>query len=205
MIGNDLVDLLTAQEESNWQRPRFLKKIFTSTEIAFIEKSSTPTLAVWCLWSKKESVYKLIARLEKRRFFAPKKIQCLPDNYTFISTPLQVSTSVVYQNQTFQTKSFLKEHCIHTIAYQESAASSMLIQDWYLPEKDPASQSQEVRKKLLAIYADLAQLEPQFLHIQKDAIGIPYFYYKNKKQATAISLSHHGNYVGFAMAVIHSN
>ena len=32
MIGNDIVDLKQAAKDSNWQRPRFLDKVFTKHE-----------------------------------------------------------------------------------------------------------------------------------------------------------------------------
>ena len=200
MIGNDLVDLLTAQQESNWQRPRFLEKIFTPSEIAFIKKATNPALAVWWMWSKKESVYKIIARLEQRRFFAPKKIVCLLDKPTSSIDLPQAPVSVQYHKQTFQTTSFVKEHFLHTIAYQAPSSPFILLEDWYMEKKDAITQSQKVRQKLLAAYAQYTHLEQAYLNIQKDTIGIPTLYYKNKKQFTAFSLSHHGNYVGFAIA-----
>ena len=32
MVGNDIVDLAEAKKASNWQRPRFLEKLFTPNE-----------------------------------------------------------------------------------------------------------------------------------------------------------------------------
>ena len=103
MIGNDIVDLQLARKESNWQRPRFLQKIFTEEEQHFIHTSSDKDVAVWLLWTGKESVYKIIARLEKRRFFAPKKIVCLLDKPTSSIKLPQGPVSVRYHQQTFQT------------------------------------------------------------------------------------------------------
>ncbi len=200
MIGNDLVDLLCAKQESNWQRPRFLEKLFTPTEITYIENAINPLLAVWSLWSKKESVYKIIARLEKRRFFAPKKIECLFAGTTAAGILPQETNNVVYQNQFFKTTSFFKEHFIHTIAYQESAVPFVLMEDYYIENKYCSTQTKTVRKKLIAAYASHTHLTKEFMSIQKDVNGIPFIYYKDKKESIPISLSHHGNYVGFAIA-----
>ena len=37
MIGNDVIDLSYASKMHQWQNPRFIKKVFTSAEIAKIE------------------------------------------------------------------------------------------------------------------------------------------------------------------------
>ena len=70
MIGNDIVDLNCANKESNWQRSGFLEKLFTKEEQKWIQKAEHKTLAVWLLWSQKESAYKIVCKLEQRRFFA---------------------------------------------------------------------------------------------------------------------------------------
>jgi lactate dehydrogenase-like 2-hydroxyacid dehydrogenase len=35
-IGNDIVDLALARKESNWKRPGYLNKIFTTNNFSFI-------------------------------------------------------------------------------------------------------------------------------------------------------------------------
>ena len=50
MIGNDIIDLDLTKIQSNWQRPKFLEKIFTLKERNFIQKAENPELEVWKLW-----------------------------------------------------------------------------------------------------------------------------------------------------------
>ncbi|MDT0294261.1 4'-phosphopantetheinyl transferase superfamily protein [Mesonia ostreae] len=64
MIGNDVVDLHMTKQESNWQRPRFLEKIFTKGEQAKIISDKDPNFLVWLFWSMKESAYKANQRIE---------------------------------------------------------------------------------------------------------------------------------------------
>ena len=59
MIGNDIIDLDLTKIQSNWQRPKFLEKIFTLKERNFIQKAEDPELEVWKLWSRKEAAYKI--------------------------------------------------------------------------------------------------------------------------------------------------
>ena len=76
MIGNDIVDLQLARTQSNWQRPRFLQKIFTQKEQNFIQQSVNPELEVWKLWTMKESAYKIFNRETGIRGFFPWKLEC---------------------------------------------------------------------------------------------------------------------------------
>ena len=76
MIGNDIVDLQLAKMQSNWQRPRFIEKIFTTCEQNFIRQSENPELEVWKLWTMKEAAYKAYNRETGIRGFFPWKLQC---------------------------------------------------------------------------------------------------------------------------------
>jgi len=76
MIGNDIVDIAEARQRSNWQRPRFLDKLFTLQEQQLIQNSDNSFLMVWRLWSMKESAYKLYTQLHPSRFYNPKQFEC---------------------------------------------------------------------------------------------------------------------------------
>lgn len=75
MIGNDVVDLVLAQKESNWKRKGYLNKLFTTFEQELIQKASNQEEMVWMLWSIKESVYKAYQRINYNEGFYPIKIQ----------------------------------------------------------------------------------------------------------------------------------
>jgi phosphopantetheinyl transferase (holo-ACP synthase) len=53
VIGNDIVDLALARKESNWKRPGYLNKIFTTKEQLLISSAENPNTMVWNLWSRK--------------------------------------------------------------------------------------------------------------------------------------------------------
>ena len=64
MIGNDVIDLALAKIESNWQRSRFLAKIFTKKEqeiiISYKYKSIPKSIGVFpyfweCFFQKLQS------------------------------------------------------------------------------------------------------------------------------------------------------
>lgn len=80
MIGNDMVDIVLAQKESNWKRKGFLNKLFTTFEQDLIQKASNQEEMVWMLWSIKESVYKAYQRINYNEGFYPIKIEIIKLN-----------------------------------------------------------------------------------------------------------------------------
>ena len=76
MVGNDVVDLEEAKRTSNWERPRYLEKLFTSKEQQLIHNATNSFSMVWRLWSMKEAAYKLYTQLNPSRFYNPKGFEC---------------------------------------------------------------------------------------------------------------------------------
>lgn len=108
MIGNDLVDLALAKEESNWQRSGFLNKIFTKKEQLLIFMDSNPEVMVWNLWTRKEAAYKIYNRETGIRGFFPLKLECFYENATL--------GTVSIKGKIYFTQTEIDNHCIHTIA-----------------------------------------------------------------------------------------
>lgn len=115
MIGNDIIDLDLAAQESNWQRKGFLDKLFTSQEQEMIFRHEVPELMVWVLWSKKESAYKIYNRLTAHRAYVPLYFECMElDARTNI-----VYGKVMYEDLMFYTKTLVTKELIRTIAVLE--------------------------------------------------------------------------------------
>ncbi len=201
MVGNDIVDLQLARKESNWQRPRFLEKIFTEEERHFIHTANDKDAAVWLLWSGKESVYKIIARLEKRRFFAPKKIAFCTDDFSRRRVD-DLTAKVVSTGYTFSTKSVVTDTHIHTVAQLDNINKKLIKNNFYIKKNNYPTQHKTTRQHLLKNYAKMTNLAVADLRIQKDENQIPYLYHQNEKQSTVISISHHGNYGGYAILTV---
>jgi phosphopantetheinyl transferase (holo-ACP synthase) len=112
MIGNDIVDLKLARQESNWQRKGFLDKIFTKNEQKIILDSSNPDIAVWSLWSRKEAAYKIYNRQTNIRKYNPIQFECFD---TEIADQM-IYGKVVLGDQTYYTKTKITKDLIDTIA-----------------------------------------------------------------------------------------
>src|SRR6478752_7065639 len=113
MIGNDIVDLLLAKTQSNWQRKGFLDKIFTKNEQQLISQAPNPEIMVWDLWSRKEAAYKIYNRQTQIRAFIPLQLQC-----SGLNDPIG---KVVCDKQIYFTKTQITNHYIHTVAVSNIA------------------------------------------------------------------------------------
>lgn len=219
MIGNDVIDLKLAREKHKWQRPRFLEKLFTEAEREFILDAVDPELRVWLLWSMKESAYKIVARMEGRRFYAPKQFECEVKNKFLRKgyvppTSLSVHDSqntdrevgdtlggrITYGKSTFTTQSIITSNFIHTIAYSSQNSTAQFTQKHFqTPRTNHRHQSHFTHQELLKCYAEQTGIHPKNLSIQKDQLNIPRLFQHKKALSTHISLSHHGNYGAFAI------
>ncbi|WP_138432603.1 4'-phosphopantetheinyl transferase superfamily protein [Winogradskyella algicola] len=180
MIGNDIVDLSEAQRASNWQRPRFLKKLFSEAEQHYIKTSHNPFVMVWRLWSMKEASYKLYTQLNPSRFYNPKEFQC----------------SIKGNKGTVRFKDFkcyletktTSNYIISEARLEPNKLTSTIVKFSTTSHKE---QSAVLKSKLLNRFG----IE---YHLKKREFNIPFL--SNGKDNFNISLTHHGNYGAYAIA-----
>lgn len=190
MIGNDIIDLKAAKKESNWQRRGFLQKLFTEAEQYYIFHSETPFLSVWLFWSMKEAAYKCYVRSYQKRFFAPKKFLC--------SMVSATRGRVYIENNIYHTTTTITDDYIHTIASIKNNINS----DHELFFTDNYSlhyQKKYIHQHLIRCFSKITQTESQQLNLFKTKAGVPTLLCKEKKTEYSFSISHHGNYGGFAI------
>ena len=108
MIGNDIVDLVLAKKESNWQRKGFLDKIFTPNEQLLISNAKSPELMVWNLWTRKEAAYKIYNRETGIRGYFPLQLECHYEK--------EVLGTVTCNGNMYFTQTNISDEFIHTIA-----------------------------------------------------------------------------------------
>lgn len=181
MIGNDVVDLNLAKTESNWKRKGFLEKQFTDFEIDKILNSENPFITVWLFWSMKEAAYKCYVQEHKKRFFAPKKIAC---------EMISESEGIVnIQSNIYSINCLISNNYIHSFA-SKSNDKKMVTKLFFINKKK--YKTKITNQNLLSNFSDDVQL-------QKNELGVPYLVYQQKKLQISISISHHGNYGGYAI------
>lgn len=191
MIGNDIIDLKLASVQSNWRRKGFLDKLFSNPEKRFIFDSSDASMAVWRLWSMKESVYKIHVRRSKVRRFNPKQFGC--------ECITETEGIVIGEHNTYKTTTFLNDDFIHTIAtecdYNQEIFNGMIINE------DQHSLSSNLHKKFLNDLAKRQYLVMNDLQILKNGFQVPELFLNGKKLKLSCSLSHHGSYGAYVSTI----
>ena len=137
MIGNDIVDLRQAANDSDWKRPRFLDKVFTQKEQTIISSSETKEQIVWLLWSMKEAAYKAHIRETKLPFFNPKRIHC--------QLGLHNEGVVCIDEKMYCLKSIITSEYVHSIAMK----TDIICPEIHVFKLPKVQQSKTVREKIV--------------------------------------------------------
>jgi phosphopantetheinyl transferase (holo-ACP synthase) len=116
LIGNDVIDLDLAAQESNTRRKGWLEKLFTKCEQKTINNAANQHQVIWLLWSMKESAYKAFVRETGITGFYPAKIKCDLQN-----------SSVSIAGALFFTHSVTTDTCINTIACKRGISLDRVI------------------------------------------------------------------------------
>ncbi|MDQ7918421.1 4'-phosphopantetheinyl transferase superfamily protein [Mesonia sp. MT50] len=186
MIGNDVVDLSLAKKQSNWQRPRFIEKIFTKQEQTEINSAKDPDFLVWLFWSMKESAYKAHQRIENfSPRFNPWQLECSLQEVSAEKIIGKVNLGA----SSFYTSSTYADNCIFT-----SAASEKNLQIFH---QKVANKS--LKEELLKSISEKEQILLKELHIIKNENQIPQLYQLENLLDIPFSISHHGDKSAFVL------
>lgn len=181
MIGNDIIALQVAAQESRINRKGFLEKLFLPEEIQLIYHSPDPATTTWLLWSCKEAVYKIIHRYTRERIYAPQRFHC----HLQQQESSAASGTVVYEQQTCYFKSTITADYIHTYAAIAPAL---------LNKMDIFANTMQHHLSTPQRIQPLLSNKELFC---KNEAGIPYILHRDTGEQLPISVSHHGNYLAF--------
>ena len=189
MIGNDIIDLDSPISE-NWKSSRYLNKLFSSKEQTAIFNSEEPEIWLQQLWSLKEAAYKAHQRhFNLPRTYNPLDFQC----EIFSEENENIKGIIRIDRHTYFSISRITLTNIHTTATSEkNLSTSIKIFDGESDLKD----------KLFTEYSLLLNEKQTNFRIQKNKNNIPFLYLNNLKLAHPFSLSHHGKYSAFAIALM---
>ncbi len=189
-MGNDIVDLQDARIASNWQRPRYLEKIFTPQERAWIQQANQPDMRVWMLWSAKESAYKLSRQLGAERAYAPKSLR------------IRDWTQESATNYRLQLLTEQAELTVHTTLGHTFVHSVALLDEnpnWQAEILNLSGTHEEKRKQLREqVCQRVAEADSRVggetYRIVKNESEIPQLWLGETQLDIVLSLSHHGRY-----------
>tara|TARA_R110002049_G_scaffold256629_1_gene432077 strand:+ start:6148 stop:6726 length:579 start_codon:yes stop_codon:yes gene_type:complete len=191
MVGNDIIDLNETRISTNWERPGFMKKVFTPTEQAIIHASADPFMAVWQLWSMKESAYKVFMQAGGKRFYNPKKFACQLVDST--NGEVRIGDLILKTTTLFHA-----DYLFTSAVANHSKAQSHIFQ---LKENNQSFQSNFMHQQVIKDFTKRNTLQSDQLTIQKDTNGVPFLQDKNGRVNTSLSITHHGNYGAYSLIV----
>lgn len=191
MIGNDIIDL-EIPISPNWNSSRFLNKLFSSAEQKAIFNSEASKTTLQLLWSLKESAYKAHQRrFNLPRTFNPHEFQCL----ILSEEKGKIHGRALINNYTYFTTSTITSRYIHSIA--TSKVNQETVIKLFKDEK-------ALNKELFTEYSLLLREHQSNFSIQKNKNKIPYLYLNSTRLEQLFSLSHHGKYSAFSIALMNS-
>ncbi|NEV93190.1 4-phosphopantetheinyl transferase family protein [Psychroflexus sp. YR1-1] len=107
MIGNDIVDLTKAKQETDIFRSRYLEKVCLPLEIRLVLAATDPVECFWRIWTMKESAYKAVQRqFNLKPIFNPSAFTCVFENS-------EVGT-VYFRDQQLFTKTLRNEDFVYS-------------------------------------------------------------------------------------------
>jgi len=185
MLGNDIVDIAETKKHSNWQRPRFLEKLFTPLEQCFIENSDNSFQKVWHLWSMKEAAYKLYIQIYPNRFYNPKAFECDIENSKVRFKDFHCYVKTKITSKYIVSEARLKD-------------DKMISEPLFFNHTNTKKQSDVLKSQILKQISKKYNIKKDTLKFNKNRFGVPTVKYNSKH--IHISLSHHGNYGVFAIS-----
>lgn len=78
LVGNDVVDLTAPGAGEKHRDRRFLERVFTPQEQAFIADAADPARVLWMIWSAKEAAFKIASKLIPGTIFAHRSFRVWP-------------------------------------------------------------------------------------------------------------------------------
>jgi phosphopantetheinyl transferase (holo-ACP synthase) len=99
-VGNDVVDLTRAEARGKARDQRFVRRVFTAAEAAFIQSASDPDRALWMFWAAKEAAFKVVSKQERGALFAHRNYEVQPPSqWTLDGTTGRARGAVTLQGE----------------------------------------------------------------------------------------------------------
>ncbi|HVW96864.1 MAG TPA: 4'-phosphopantetheinyl transferase superfamily protein [Mucilaginibacter sp.] len=213
--GNDIV-ALQAINITRTHQPNFYSKILSEPEkkiYADLEYDDFPfENFVWLLWSIKEAAYKHLQRIIPDLLFTPVRFEVKQLIIPAFSSPPafgigqtegeactgghQVKGIVSFGAYTLYSCSFISKELINTIADTEPLFDKVFWGVKYISHTDAENQSAEVRTFIMQRLNKV--FNSSCLEIIKNHQGCPILLDNKLTSEVPVSLSHHGNFIGYS-------
>jgi phosphopantetheinyl transferase len=189
MVGNDVVDLSDLESSRDACHPRFDRRVFTPEEFEVFSDDHTDVQRRWILWSAKEAAYKAARRECAGITFSPA--------HFVVSLDRSLCGSVGVGIRRWPVRVRIDGDCVHAVVSEKESFASTFSGSRRLITAELRDPSQAVRRFAIASIAAKLGISTSDLRIEK-IDRIPQLIVAGEAAPVALSLSHHGSYVGFA-------
>ncbi len=205
MLGNDVIDLRDEDARPASFAPRFDERVFSPEERRAIARDRNPVSLRWAHWAAKESAYKLAKQLDSTFVFAPRRLVAFyepisnPIEHTFerhgtLTLPHVVGGTI----SVIELRSFETSENIHVVAIP--AGTDWGGVDHAIEKRADPSENPSVTTRAMAIREISRRLG---VRADRITIGrrerIPTILLDGARTSLSLSLSHHGDWIGYAM------
>ena len=191
MVGNDVVDLLDKESDPSSLHPRWDARVFSAAERQQIEASPGEPALRWKLWAAKEATYKLLRKLDAGIVFSPPRFE--------VELGADGHARVTFDSQSFPVRLMDAPGGIHAIARRDSDAEDAVIAGHRRLDRveDAAAPGREARRLAVEKIAEALGGDPSEFEVRRER-RIPRLWRRDAPCPVDLSLSHHGQLVGFA-------
>lgn len=199
MIGNDVIQLSRSFSGDAARLHRYAEKICTAHEQSVFHAADTddrPGL-LSLFWAMKESAWKISFRQHGKRLLNPRDFDCEWEGVELPCFNRVLKGSVHTRGQTFRTEIHRADDVLHCVAWQDESGNQT--PDHALCLTTPMHAGWEVRSRLTERVARLAGYAREEIEVRKNPWGVPELYRWQALLPYAVSISHHGDYCGYAI------
>lgn len=210
MLGNDVVDLEDVDARPETFRRRFDVRVFAEEERQAIAADEDPQARRWAHWGAKEAAYKLARQVDSRFVFSPVRLVARyeqRDAHASRPAParrerrgrLELSPGPRAEAMSVELRSFETPELVHVVALPAGADWGDVAMAVEAIDGQGDEPGRAVRRLALQEIARQLGVEPGRLSIgRRDRI--PTLELDGRATSFALSLSHHGRFVAYAMA-----
>ena len=120
LLGNDIVDLQEASATGKVQELRFLERVFTVGEQECIRAADCAVLMLWMLWSGKESLFKVMSKIESGLVFSHKRFALEEKVLTALlsgaSSGGKIVSEILFENRSMHLQWEWNSEYVHCVA-----------------------------------------------------------------------------------------
>lgn len=213
MLGNDVVDLCDPDSDAATLSARFDARVFTEGERRAIAAHPDPAAHRWRHWAAKEAAYKALRRQRPSLPFSPIRFEVdLPGGEPWQGRACyRPETGAGGSGSPAFRLSLLGDDggALHVIAISEANSDAPVVHDFCRVSDvdvsgDAEAPSRTVRRLACRQLAERLGVEVRDLEVRKRG-RLPELWLRGKPAHALLSLSHHGDWIGFACALVAVN